>query len=71
MSKLNETIAQTWFYIQTSLFPRISEEVRNLTAKQQELVTTLELMRIEGFILSGYGYPGRPAEDRAAIAEPL
>jgi transposase len=68
MSKLNDTIAQTWFYIQTSVFPRISEEVGELTAKQQEVVTTLELMRIEGFILSGYGYPGRPAEDRAAIA---
>ncbi len=25
-------------------------------------------MRIEAFILSGYGYPGWPAEDRAAIA---
>lgn len=68
MSKLNDTIAQTWFTIQTSLFPRISEELGKLTAKQQELVTTLELMRIEAFILSGYGYPGRPSEDRAAIA---
>lgn len=68
MSKLNDTLAQTWFFIQTSLFPRISEELGKLTDKQQELVTTLEIMRIEGFILSGYGYPGRPAEDRSAIA---
>ena len=68
MSKLNDTLAQTWFYIQTSLFPRISEELGKLTDKQQELVATLEIMRIEAFILSGYGYPGWPAEDRAAIA---
>lgn len=39
-----------------------------LTAKQQALVTTLELVRIEAFIVSGRGFPGRPAQDRAAIA---
>jgi hypothetical protein len=31
-------------------------------------VTTLEMIRIEEFILSSKGYPGRPIEDRAAIA---
>ncbi|MEO1929463.1 MAG: transposase [Gammaproteobacteria bacterium] len=50
------------------MFPWLSEELGELTDKQQELVTTLELIRIEEFILSGYGYPGRPAEDRTAIA---
>ncbi|CAC9525128.1 hypothetical protein [uncultured Gammaproteobacteria bacterium] len=68
MSKLNDTLAQTWLNIQTSLFPWLSEELGELTAKQQELVTTLEMIRIEEFILSSKGYPGRPIEDRAAIA---
>ncbi len=68
MSKLNATLAQTWFNIQTSLFPWLSEELGELTEKQQELVTTLEMIRIEEFILSSYGYPGRPPEDRVAIA---
>jgi MSHA biogenesis protein MshI len=33
------------------LFPWLSEELGELTAKQQELVTTLEMIRIEEFIL--------------------
>ena len=68
MSKLHNTLAQTWFNIQYSLFPWLSEELGELTDKQQELVTTLEMIRIEEFILSSNGYPGRPAEDRGAIA---
>jgi len=68
MSKLHDTLAQTWLNIQTSLFPWLSEELGELTDKQQELVTTLEMIRIEEFILSSYGYPGRPPEDRVAIA---
>jgi transposase len=32
------------------------------------LVTTLELVRIEAFIYSDRGFPGRPAQDRTAIA---
>jgi hypothetical protein len=36
--------------------------------KQQELVTTLERVRIEEFIYPSRGFPGRPAQDRTAIA---
>ncbi len=68
MSELHSTLAQTWLNIQDSLFPWLSEELGELTDKQQELVTTLEMIRIEEFIISSYGYPGRPAEDRTAIA---
>ena len=68
MNRLHETLAQAWLNIQSSLFPWLSEELGPLTAKQQELVTTLELVRIEEFICSGRGFPGRPAQDRTAIA---
>ncbi len=68
MSKLHDSLAQTWLNIQSSLFPWLSDELGELTDKQQELVTTLELIRVEEFILSSYGYPGRPPEDRSAIA---
>ena len=68
MSKLHYTLAQTWLNIQDSLFPWLSEELGELTDKQQELVTTLEMIRIEEFILSSHGYPGRPPKDRGAIA---
>lgn len=68
MKRLRETLSQTWLSIQSSLFPWLSEELGPLTAKQQELVTALELVRIEEFIMTYRGYPGRPAQDRAAIA---
>ncbi len=68
MSKLKVTLSQTWFTVQSSLFPWLSEELGELTAKQQELVTTLEMIRVEEFILSSQGYPGRRSEDRVAIA---
>jgi len=68
MSKLHETLSQTWLTIQGSLFPWLSEELGPLTEKQQELVTTLELVRIEEFIYSSRGFPGRPPQDRTAIA---
>ena len=68
MSKLRDTLSQYWLNIQSSLFPWLTEELGPLTAKQQELVSTLEMMRIEEFIYSGRGFPGRPAQDRTAIA---
>jgi len=68
MSKLHNTLSQTWLIIQGSLFPWLSEELGELTEKQQELVTTLEMIRIEEFILSSDGFVGRPPKDRGAIA---
>jgi hypothetical protein len=68
MSKLRDTLAQGWLTIQHSLFPWLGEELGELTQKQQELVTTLEMVRIEEFIISSCGCPGRPSQDRGAIA---
>ena len=68
MSRQRDTLSQTWFMVQTSLFPWLTEELGPLTAKQQELVTSLELIRVEEFIGSSRGYPGRPPQDRTAIA---
>jgi hypothetical protein len=68
MSRLRETLSQTWLNIQSSLFPWLTEELGVLTKKQQELVTTLEILRIEEFIYSSRGFPGRPPKDRSAIA---
>jgi len=68
MSKLHNRLAQAWLNIQDTLFPWLAEELGELTQKQQELITTLEMIRIEEFILSSYGCPGRPPKDRGAIA---
>ncbi len=68
MNRLNETLSRYWLNIQTSLFPWLAEELGPLTVKQQELITILELIRIEEFIYSTHGVPGRPTQDRTAIA---
>lgn len=68
MSKLKDTLSQSWLTIQGSLFPWLTEEIGALTQKQQELVTTLEVLRVEEFIYSSRGFPGRPPKDRTAIA---
>jgi hypothetical protein len=65
---LRETLSQTWLNIQGSLFPWLVEELGDLTKKQRELITTLEILRIEEFIYSSRGFPGRPPKDRSAIA---
>ncbi len=68
MSHLREGLSQSWLRIQGSLFPWLQEELGPLTIKQQQLVTTLELIRIEEHLSSYHGGVGRPRKDRAAIA---
>lgn len=66
--KLNEKLSQCWLMIQGNLFPWLQEELGPLTEKQQQLITVLELTRVEEFIPSYSGYVGRPQDDRCAIA---
>jgi hypothetical protein len=68
MNQLRETLSQYWLNIQGSLFPWLKEELGELTEKQQQLVMTLELARLEEFLGTTYGLPGRPPADRTAIA---
>ena len=68
MSSLRDTLAQYWLNIQGSLFPWLKEELGELTEKQQQLISILEIIRLEEFLHLGYGYPGRPPADRMAIA---
>jgi hypothetical protein len=68
MNQLRETLSQYWLDIQGSLFPWLKEELGGLTEKQQQLVMALELARLEEFLGTTYGLPGRPLADRTAIA---
>jgi len=65
---LSERISQYWQGIQGNLFPWLAEELGPLSEKQQQLVTVLEVARIEQFIPHYRGYVGRPQDDRVAIA---
>jgi len=65
---LKDAISQYWFKIQSSLFPFLEEQLGELTEKEGELVSTLELIRIEKFATYSRSLYGRPPKERAAIA---
>ena len=54
--------------IQRALFPQLEPVLGPLTGKQQQLVQTLEVIRIEQWIPRCFRVPGRPRKDRAALA---
>jgi hypothetical protein len=65
---LVDAISQYWFKIQSNLFPFLEEQLGELTEKERELVSTLELIRIEKFATYSRSLYGRPPKERAAIA---
>jgi hypothetical protein len=65
---LRETLSNRWDHIQGFLFPMLREEVGPLTAQHERLVVVLDLARIETFVQMWPGLPGRPQEDRHALA---
>lgn len=65
---LAKTLSQYWLRIQSSLFPWLEEELGELTEKEQKLVTTLELVRVERFTAFSRSLRGRPLKERAAVA---
>ena len=68
---LVKTLSQYWLRIQSSLFPWLEEELGEVTEKEQKLVTTLELIRIERFTAFSRSLRGRPPKERAAVASKL
>jgi hypothetical protein len=68
MGQLTGTLLQFWNRIQGSLFPWLEEQLDPLTERQQQLITILELVRIEQFLPDTFGYEGRPQKTRDAIA---
>src|SRR3977135_1701601 len=65
---LRETLTNTWDHIQGFLLPRLREEIGPLTAQHERLVIVLEVARIEAFVQMWPGLPGRPPQDRHALA---
>ena len=68
MSRLTATLSCYWNKIEGSLFPWLEETLDSLTAKQQQLIEILELVRIEEFLPNFDGCEGRPRKTRTAIA---
>ena len=68
MNCLRGSFAPYWQSIQRALFPQLEPVLGPLTGKQQQLVQTLEVIRIEQWIPRCFRVPGRPRKDRAALA---
>ena len=68
MGRMRDSFSPYWQSIQDALFPDLEQELGPLTAKQQQLVQTLEVIRIEQWIPPQFRVPGRPPSDRAALA---
>ena len=71
MNRLRVAFAPYWQSIQHALFPQLERVLGPLTEKQQQLVQTLEVIRIEQMIPRRLPVPGRPPKDRAAMARAL
>jgi len=66
MNQLKGKLSHYWNKVYGFLFPILEEELGELTVKQQQLISILELIRIEDFVEPFFG-AGRPPEDRKAI----
>ena len=65
---LKETLTTYWLRVQLELLPWLDDTVGRLGERHQQLVSVLGLARIEAFVPSVHGLPGRPASERAALA---
>lgn len=68
MNQTRQSLSTIWNRFQGNLLPWLSEEVGEMTEKQQFLVEVLELAQIERHLPYTGRVPGRPREDRCAIA---
>ena len=65
---LLDNLSKYWMTIQSNLFPWLEEELGQLSTNERKLVTTLEMVRLEAFLLNWAGVTGRPPADRVALA---
>ena len=61
-------IMQRWQVLQYDLLPELKNEVGVLTPKLEQVIHTLEWVRIDEFVVSSWCGNGRPPHDRAALA---
>ena len=63
-----ERILQRWNAVQYELMPQMRAELEGLTPRLERLIHTLEWVRVEDFVECNDGEPGRPAHERAWLA---
>ena len=65
---LGPKLSDFWVRFQAELFPALSEEVGPLLGTHRRFVAALDLVGVEGFVGAPGSGPGRPPEDRRALA---
>ena len=65
---LGSTLSDIWHRFQGELFPALAEEVGPLLEVHKRFVTALDLVKVERFVGEVWNGPGRPQEDRRALA---
>ena len=68
---LRETLSGYLRTIQGDRFPWPEQELGPPSERHKQLVTALEVARVEGFLRHWRGVPGRPSSDRSALARTL
>jgi hypothetical protein len=62
------TLSQMWFNIQHTLLPFLEENNGELSERNKQIVSVLELVRIENFLPDYRFFNGRPSKNRARMA---
>ena len=62
------TLSSYWQTIQGDLFPCLREALGPLSEKHKQVITVIEVARIEAFVSVWRGLPGRPLKDRRALS---
>ena len=65
---LRETLSNYWYAFQQELFPRLEATLAPLSPRYELFVEVVEFVRLEDLLPYLCGLPGRPPEDRAALA---
>ena len=65
---LRETLSNYWYAFQQELFPRLEANLAPLSPRYELFVEVVEFVRLEDLLPYLCGLPGRPPEDRAALA---
>jgi hypothetical protein len=68
MSDLSKLMFSRWQHLQASLFPWAEDELGPLSDRLEILMQVLDLLGLEAFVPVATGGPGRPPEDRQALA---
>ena len=65
---LRDRLSNAWDHVQGFLFPILREDAGPMTAQHERLVVVLEVASVEAFVTMWPGLPGRPPQDRHALA---